>query len=315
MFCVCNAICYGVHNECLYVPHNMLWCAQWMFVYTTRYAMVCIMNVCMYHTMCYGVHNECLYVPCNMLWCENECLHVPCLLAVLPWTRWNNCPDIATCSSCQRCNWKWAYALTLCNTIAWKCFLCTSSVARLPSLPATYQPTQPSKRNFVLPFVITLILSFLYLQKMMVFYITMVNLIFFKPSNLSVYCGLYVGKFLALMNGLTCIQCISSGLETNHISILYTLWLHQLIWRSVNPWKLQMFATVCCWQTHLGHNNVVHKDQSSWCKTQSVNISSHCCTPHYCEVSPNFVQDLWTMALCTDTFLLILHYQLPIFPY
>ena len=150
---------------------KMIWCAQKMFVCTTRYTMECTMNVCMYHTMCYGVHNE--------------CLHVPCLLAVLPWTRWNNCPDIATCSSCQRCNWKWAYALTLCNTIAWKCFLCTSSVARLPSLPATYQPTQPSKRNFVLPFVITLILSFLYLQKMMVSYITMVNLIFFKPSNLS----------------------------------------------------------------------------------------------------------------------------------
>ena len=137
MFRVCNVICYGVHSECLYVLHDMLWCAQWMFVCTTWYAMVCTMNVCMYHMICYGVHNECLYVPRNTLWCaqwmfvcttwyatvctmnvcmyhairygvHNECLHVPRLLAVLPWTRWNNCPNIATCSNRQRCNWKWA---------------------------------------------------------------------------------------------------------------------------------------------------------------------------------------------------------------
>ena len=69
MFCVYNAICYGVNNECSRVQCNMLWCAQWLFVCTARYAMVCTMNVCMYHTICYGVHNECLCVPHDMLWC------------------------------------------------------------------------------------------------------------------------------------------------------------------------------------------------------------------------------------------------------
>ena len=51
------------------------------------------------------------------------------------------CPDFVTCSNRLNCNWKWALVLTLYNTIAWKCYPCTSSVACLPSLPVTYQPT------------------------------------------------------------------------------------------------------------------------------------------------------------------------------
>ena len=41
MFCVCNAIWYGVHNEC--------------FAYAMQYDMVCIMSV--------------LCMQCNMIWC------------------------------------------------------------------------------------------------------------------------------------------------------------------------------------------------------------------------------------------------------
>ena len=32
IFCMCHMICFGVHNEWLYVICNMLWCAEWMIV-------------------------------------------------------------------------------------------------------------------------------------------------------------------------------------------------------------------------------------------------------------------------------------------
>ena len=35
-----HTICYGVHNKCFYVPHDVPWCAQWMFVCTMQYALV-----------------------------------------------------------------------------------------------------------------------------------------------------------------------------------------------------------------------------------------------------------------------------------
>ena len=89
---------------------NIHWCIIWMFVLTMWYALVCKMSVCVCDVICFGAQN--IY------------LCVPCLFAVLSWTCWNNCPDIATCSNCQNCNWKWAWALTLYNTIAQKCHPC-----------------------------------------------------------------------------------------------------------------------------------------------------------------------------------------------
>ena len=68
MFHVCNTICFGMHNKCLYVPCDIPWYAQQMFVCTMWYTLVCTTNVCMYHVICLGVQNECLCVPWDMLW-------------------------------------------------------------------------------------------------------------------------------------------------------------------------------------------------------------------------------------------------------
>ena len=52
------------------VQCNMPWCAQWMFVGITWYALVCKMNVCKYHVICFGVKmNVCMYHAC-LLYCH-----------------------------------------------------------------------------------------------------------------------------------------------------------------------------------------------------------------------------------------------------
>ena len=144
-------------NECLYVICHMPRCAKWMFVWymkyslvckmnvvcTMKYTLVCKMNVCMIYEIRFGVQNECcmLYEICFGV--QNECcmLYEICF-GVLSWTRQHNCPDIVTCSNRSNCNWKWAFVLTLYNTIARKLYSCSSSVLCLPLLPATFQPTQ-----------------------------------------------------------------------------------------------------------------------------------------------------------------------------
>ena len=130
-------------NECLYVICHMLWCAKWMFVGYMKYALVCKMNVCMIYEICFGVQNECCMYYEICFGVQNECcMYYEICFGVLSWTRQHDWPDSVTCSNCSNCNWKWAFVLTLYNTIAQKCYACTSSDPRLPSLPATYQPTQ-----------------------------------------------------------------------------------------------------------------------------------------------------------------------------
>ena len=128
MFRVCNVACYGVQYECFACAKQYVivwkwvfvctrWYAfvwKWVFVCTMKYAMVCIMNVCVYHA-------------CFLYWHE--------LAKTM-------CTDFVTCLNCLNCHWKWAWALTLYNTLAQKCYPCTSSVPCLPSLPATHQPAQ-----------------------------------------------------------------------------------------------------------------------------------------------------------------------------
>ena len=118
--CMFYEICFGVQNVCLYVPWNMLWCAKYMFVCTMKYALVCKMYVCMFYEICFGV---------------------------LSWTCQHTFPEIVICSNRPNCNWKWAFVLTLYNTIARKCYACNSFVACLPSLPATFQPTHGTRCN------------------------------------------------------------------------------------------------------------------------------------------------------------------------
>ena len=134
MFHVCNEACYGVQYECFVcaTQHVMVWkwiffCTmwyalvwKWMFVCTMKYDVVCIMSVCLYHA-------------CFLYWHE--------LAKTM-------CTDFVTCLNRLNCHWKWALALTLYNTIAWKHYLCTSSVACLPSLPATLQATQRETGTF-----------------------------------------------------------------------------------------------------------------------------------------------------------------------
>ena len=91
--------------------YALVW--KWVFVCIMKEALVCIMIVCIYHA-------------CFLYWHE------------LAETMY---PDFVTCSNCLNCYWKWALALTLYNMIAWKCYPCTSFVAYLPSLLATFQPT------------------------------------------------------------------------------------------------------------------------------------------------------------------------------
>ena len=138
--CMYYEICFGVQNECLYDIWNMIWCAKCMS-YEICFG---VQNeCCMYYEICFGVQNVCctLYEICFGV--QNECcMYYEICFGVLSWTRQHECPDIVTCSNRSNCNWKWAFVLTLYNTIARKSYACTSSDPRLPSVPATYKPTQ-----------------------------------------------------------------------------------------------------------------------------------------------------------------------------
>ena len=98
MFCMCNAIWYGVK-----------------------------IHVCLYHVICFGVKMN-IYMYHTCLLCCHELAETIAL-------------TVQHAQIAKTRNWKWAYVLTLYNTTAWKCYLCTSSVAYLPLLLATYQPT------------------------------------------------------------------------------------------------------------------------------------------------------------------------------
>ena len=155
MFHECHMICFDVQNVYLCVLCIKLWCTKCIFVCTMYYALVCKMYVVciMRYAMVWK-----MYVLWNMLWCAKcmfvctmkyalvctmfVCMHYEICFGVLSWTCQHTCPDIVTCLNCSNCNWKWASVLTLYNKIARKCYACTSSVACLPSLPATFQPTQ-----------------------------------------------------------------------------------------------------------------------------------------------------------------------------
>ena len=80
------------------------------FMHAMSYSLLCKLYVCMFYVIFFGV--------------QNECLLLPCLFAMLSYPCQHNYQDIVTCSNCLNCNWKWALALTLLNTIAQNLYPC-----------------------------------------------------------------------------------------------------------------------------------------------------------------------------------------------